>query len=254
MCIYFLNRLPKTPYIVYTVSIRTIYGEFVMDRAQIQTKVKDLHKELWQAKELLWPDQSVQPIQMLEPWAVAQILGIQYDELPGLGNTRFTNFKVAGLLDRQANRIAVSTEFSPTTVRFTAAHEIGHWELHTGQVMHRDRPIAGLTLEARPPLEREADYYAACLLMPPQLLAHYFTQLFQTKIPLSIDDTVAFHLSPHDHQSLTFADQDSLARELAVANCRSFGGIHFNSLAQIFRVSDLAMALRLKELELIRWP
>lgn len=225
-----------------------------MDRTQIQAKVKELHKELWRAKELLWPDQSVQPIQMLEPWAVAHILGITYDELPNLGSTRFTNFKVAGSLDRQANRIAVSTEFSPTTVRFTAAHEIGHWEMHTGQIMHRDRPITGSTLEARPPLEREADYFAACLLMPAQLLADYFSQLFQTKIPLSIDDTVAFHLSPHDHQSLTRADQNSLERELAVAKCRSFGGFHFDSLAQIFRVSDLAMALRLKELGLIRWP
>ncbi|MEX0737749.1 MAG: ImmA/IrrE family metallo-endopeptidase [Pseudohongiella sp.] len=225
-----------------------------MDHAQIQARVKELHKELWESKELLWPDRSVQPIQMLEPWAAARILGVQYDQMPTLGNSRFTKYRVAGALDRQANKIAVSTEFAPTTVRFTGAHEIGHWELHSDHVMHRDRPVKGLTLEPRPAQEREADYFAACFLMPAQLLANYFSQFFQTSIPLSIEDTVAFHLDPNDYQSLTLADSGSLVRELAVARCRSFGGNHFNSLAQIFRVSDLAMALRLKELGFIRWP
>ena len=229
-----------------------------MSYEQIQNQIKELHRELWRAKELLWPNQSVLPLQMLEPWAVAEILGVEYMELPNLGHQLFSfkgkMFKVAGTLDRQANKIAVSTEFSPTTIRFTAAHEIAHWILHQDEIMHRDRPIGGLTLEPRPMIEKEADYGAACYLMPARLLGDMFKGLFQTKIPLVINETVAFHLYPQDPQSLTLADENSLDRELAIARCRSFNGRHFYSLSEQFRVSDLAMAIRIKELKLIQWP
>lgn len=229
-----------------------------MDYKKIQEEVKALHKELWQNKELLWPGRSITPIQMLEPAVAAHVLGVEYVELPDLGNSQFSfrgqQFKVAGSLDRQLNRIAVSTEFERNTIRFTAAHEIGHWELHPDEVMHRDRPIAGLSTGIRDRKEKEADYYAACYLMPARLVADTFSKLFRTDIPLAINETVAFHLNPQDHQSLLLADSESLDRELAVARCESFAGQHFHSLSKYFRVSDLAMALRIKELKLIRWP
>ncbi len=195
---------------------------------------------------------------MLEPWAAAEILNLEYLELPNLGEQEFSfrgkQFKVAGSLDRQLNRVAVSTEFKPATVRFTGMHEMGHWMIHPDEVMHRDKPIAGLTTAPRPQKEKEADYFAACYLMPARLLGDVFSKLFMTSIPLTIDETVAFHLDPHDPQTLVLADEGSLERELAVARCRSFGGNHFSSLAEIFRVSELAMAIRIKELKLIRWP
>lgn len=229
-----------------------------MQYAQIRDEVKRLHKELWKHKESLWPDRSVTPLQMLEPWAVAKILNLEYLEFPNLGDQVFSfrgkQFKVAGTLDRQQNQVAVSTEFKPATVRFTAMHEMGHWIMHPDKIMHRDKPITGSTIEPRPQKEREADYFAACFLMPARLLGNIFSDLFLTRIPLHINETVAFHLDPHDPQSLVLADERSLQREMAVARCRSFGDNHFPSLAERFRVSEAAMAIRIKELKLIRWP
>ena len=39
--------------------------------------------------------------------------------------------------------------------------------------MHRDRPVHGIGVQtsSRPPHEREADYFAACFLVPESLLA-----------------------------------------------------------------------------------
>lgn len=195
---------------------------------------------------------------MLEPEVAAHVLGVEYVEMPNLGDPRFgyrgQHLKIAGSIDRGLNRISVSTEFKHNTVRFTGAHEVGHWVLHPDQVMHRDLPVEGLTTKHRNRKEKEADYYAACYLMPSRLLGDMFSKLFCTTIPLAIDETVAFHLNPQDPQSLLLADDESLERELAVARCESFGTQRFNSLAKIFRVSDLAMAIRIKELKLIRWP
>jgi hypothetical protein len=126
--------------------------------------------------------------------------------------------------------------------------------LHPDEVMHRDRPIDGLIYSSRDMKEREADYFAACYLMPAKLLADYFSSLFSTTIPLAFNEHVAFHLAPYDPHSLLAANEKSLDRELAIARCESFAGQRFHSLSKLFRVSDAPMAIRIKELKLTRWP
>jgi hypothetical protein len=196
---------------------------------------------------------------MLEPETAARILGLKYEEYPDLGSSTFSfcdqKMKVAGLIDRQANKIAISTEFSLKTRRFTAAHEIAHWILHPHEVMHRDRPIDGswLSSSALDPIGKEANYFAACFLMPENLLKSIFTNLFGPE-PFVFNDAIAIHLGHGDSDALLRAEESSLDREFALARCSSFGGPHFYSLAEQFRVSDSAMALRIKELRLIRWP
>jgi Zn-dependent peptidase ImmA (M78 family) len=55
---------------------------------------------------------------------------------------------------------------------FTCAHEVGHWVLHRPFVSMAERSgvqnnaIICRTLNAREPIEWQADYFAACLLMP----------------------------------------------------------------------------------------
>ncbi len=61
--------------------------------------------------------------------------------------------------------------------RFSIAHELGHWHHHRGRVTlcetsRKDLPIGRLS-----PIEREADAYAAKLLMP----AHLFAESLQRR-------------------------------------------------------------------------
>jgi hypothetical protein len=64
--------------------------------------------------------------------------------------------------------------------RFTVAHEIGHWVLHLASP--RDRANALRLLHSpsaarRDPRERQADYFAACLLMPRKLVRWHWQEL-----------------------------------------------------------------------------
>ncbi|WP_336346689.1 ImmA/IrrE family metallo-endopeptidase [Pseudomonas monsensis] len=159
------------------------------------------------------------------------------------------------MIDRQSNKIAVATEFGDKVELFTGAHEIGHLVLHEETVMHRDRAFDGSPLQTpRPPVEREADRFAACFLMPQKLLKERFEFMFCCKGQLRFSDAIAFHLDPINPDRLLYASKDSWERELALARCTRFNNRNLVSLAQQFGVSDSAMCIRIKELDLVRWP
>lgn len=227
-----------------------------MDKSKIENAVLELHRRIWENRTAIWPDQVPNPLEMLDPEIAAHVLDIRYEHWPELTALvkQGKRVLIAGLLDRQARKIAVSDQFSDEIVRFTGAHEIGHWMLHPGQVMHRDRPIKGLVSEAssRDPQEREADYFAACFLMPYKLVKIALEATFLVKAPFVFDDNSAFWLCPTDPDSLLRADIGSHDRALSLAAAKSYGGRHFDSLASQFRVSVSTMAIRLKELELIQ--
>jgi Zn-dependent peptidase ImmA (M78 family) len=230
-----------------------------MSRSNIQQEVALLHREIWKQKEVLWPNRQLMPLQMLEPDAAAYLLDVEYLTLPNLGSTKFMRSGqgpgIAGLIDRQANKIAISMAYPEQVQRFTGAHEVGHFMLHEGQIMLRDRPLDGSANAGhRSDIEREADYFAACILMPPNLLTAHFEAQFGRKGAFKFTETTSFHLCHNDPDSLQYASQGSLGREFALARCESFGGRRMNSLAKQFRVSDSAMALRIKELGLVVWP
>lgn len=84
---------------------------------------------------------------------------------------------VAGYIDLRRNEIVVSDSDGRGRQNFTVAHELGHFLLHRHLleanpdlgIMHR-RPIGGES----DPKEREANAFAACLLVPDSLLAKYY--------------------------------------------------------------------------------
>jgi len=120
--------------------------------------------------------------------------------------------------------------------------------------MFRDRPATyGGNGPKRDIVEQEADYYAACYLMPARLVADEFEIRFGPS-SLTFDTNIAFHLNPAEVDNLTGAEEHQYSREFELAKCGYFGGRAFHSLAKRFRVSNLAMAIRLKELGLVRWP
>ena len=194
--------------------------------------------------------------ELVEPHLAAEVLGFDFVSEDSLGQfgERGNRFEVAGAYDRKRKVIQVSTRFLLEEVRFTGAHEIGHVILHPQHgPLHRDRPISrsGQPNPAKPVIEQEADFFAACFLIPDQLLEREFKARFGSKHPFELDEAAAFflHLDDQFEDVSNGVEPLVLARSLTVAT--SFGGEHFYSLAQRFRVSPSAMALRLVEVGLV---
>ncbi|MCS6473769.1 ImmA/IrrE family metallo-endopeptidase [Burkholderia thailandensis] len=191
-------------------------------------------------------------IAMCSPDVAARVLDVQYEYRDNLGRFRAGQafYEVAGILNRDRGIISVSTRFHQAAIRFTGAHEIGHFLLHPGEVFHRDRPVSNDHAEKRPPREQEADYFAACFLASEKLVKQEFEPRFG-RGPLHLTDTVAYHLRKERMQELLRAPTGSLEFAAAVAGARVFAGKGFMSLAERFGVSIPAMAIRLQELGLV---
>lgn len=226
-----------------------------MHREKIEQQARELQRKIWNNRHIYWPGGIPNLIDIWDPKIAAAVLDIQFENFEELGRfgSRGQRFDIAGMLDRRDRKIAVARKFGSHVARFTGAHEIGHWILHPDETHHRDRPMKDLAGSAqyRPLMEQEADYFAACFLMPRKLVKNRFEANFGFTSPLVFDDNAAFFLSPDDPDALLRAEPDSLDREAAVAGARHYGGRHFTSLAEQFQVSNKAMAIRLKELNLI---
>lgn len=69
---------------------------------------------------------------------------------------------MSGVVDHSSKKIFINDQDSPKRRLFTAAHEVGHICLHPGDD-HIDYRNSDFPLDQR---EKDADYFAACLLMP----------------------------------------------------------------------------------------
>jgi|SRR3954454_9037043 len=85
--------------------------------------------------------------------------------------------EVSGLLVRSDTTamIGVNVNHPPVRQRFTIAHELGHYLLHSGLSSHVDRDYrvnfrSTESSEARNVEEIEANFFAASILMPKQFL------------------------------------------------------------------------------------
>lgn len=221
-----------------------------MQRSKIEAEARRVQFEVWAQRKLLW--NTVPPVPaMFEPYVVARILGLEYEPRERIGAVDFQTATAAGVLNRRRNTISISTDFEYEVQRFTGAHEIGHYVLHPDigfEVEHRDRPIYGWA-SGRPQHEADADYFAACLLVPRKALIEEFEKRFGTKKPLPYTTTVAFHIG------LSMADFDTRRDRLlfakALARAQSFDRHRFLSLAEYFKVSVSALAIRLWECGLV---
>ena len=121
--------------------------------------LRERYHELFQADQLPVPVESI----------AEDLLGLSVEE---------TELWVSGLLLPAERRVIVNADESPERRRFTLAHEVGHWvcqclEGTTAPVYCRDRDVSTATDRA---LEREANLFAAELLMPTLELRSEFTQ------------------------------------------------------------------------------
>lgn len=226
----------------------------MMDYAEIETAARAVLVNIYRNEGKVRPG-FLAPMQMIEPDVVATHLGYRLAELPSLGSwgSGPTRFETAGVVDKQRKLITLSQRFRLEVRRFTAAHEIGHVVLnHPGTVIHRDRPVFEIETALRTRIEREADYFAACLLVPRRLLEIEFEKRFCIGPPLPLTDDVAFNLCASSAHALMRAGPGSYEFAATVASAKAFNGHHFRSLADAFNVSVSAMAIRLRELQLIQ--
>ena len=128
--------------------------------------------------------------------------------------------------------------------RFTLAHEVGHWRLHRQHLM--DDPSAKSLFEANcepafvqrsganPPEEIQANAFAACVLMPRQLVYDAWSQWQGTDMPVAISE-----LPVGNYHTERQANEEMAMDQF----CKP--------LAERFEVSAQAMRYRLQKLELL---
>ena len=88
-------------------------------------------------------------------------LEVQYKEL------RSCDARIVGAGDRGV--LSVDVNKSPERKRFSVAHELGHWQLHRGQIMMCRADEIDVGKKSNSAHERDADAFAAALLMPAYL-------------------------------------------------------------------------------------
>ena len=222
--------------------------------ASIQDLAREIQVALWKQKSQLWPGGvPSDPVELLDPAKALQMLGFQFDLAESLGQYRSQDglVEVAGIIDRGRQRVDISRRFPYNTRRFTAAHELGHMLLHKDMRMHRDRPLDGSGAPGvRDEIEKQADKFATFFLMPEKLVRQRFKQFFLCD-RFVLTEATLFALDPADSERIQarYRTLRDLARILAGAT--TYNGKHFRSLADQFKVSVEAMAIRLEELDLI---
>lgn len=232
-------------------------GDFSAQRSTIEVSrekltSKEIEAFVIKIQRRLWAEYganaSTNPIQVLDPSVAAKLFGFKLDYVDDLGvyADRAEKIAVAGQIDRPERSIRIARTFSAEVTRFTAAHEIGHLALHPHLThLHRDRPTDGSKI-ARDELEIEADKFASYFLMPGKLLRKAFVNRFLTE-SFSLSDQASFALGVR-YEKLP---KSSAALALLLAAATSYNGKPFPSLAEAFKVSRKAMAIRLEELQLI---
>lgn len=218
--------------------------------SEIEQAAKELHKKIWQDRDQIWRgNPPSDPIAMLDPSVALGLIGYDYEIAETLGQYPGGIIEVAGMVDSTSKRVSISRQFPANVRTFTAAHEVGHAVLHGARGVHRDRALDGTAL-SRDAVEFEADKFASYFLMPEKLVRSRFVSTFGSEL-FTVSEATAFalgrtNLSDFQRQYKTLRDLSRL-----LARAERYNGQQICSLANQFRVSIEAMAIRLEELGLL---
>jgi formiminotetrahydrofolate cyclodeaminase/Zn-dependent peptidase ImmA (M78 family) len=229
-------------------------GKRPLPDAAIEAMTVRLQRALWNNKDLLWKnDIPESAFDILNPNKALECFGLTVHQDTTLGQyvNQGTTFEIAGQIDQPTKIVSISKQFPKETQKFTTAHELGHYLLHTQSVLHRDRPLDGLRVqEPRDSEEWQADKFATYFLMPSKLVKKTFANLLLTK-QFRITEETAFALNEQSSRALRDKCRDLRGLSRLLAKTTSYNGVHFYSLSDQFKVSVEAMAIRLEELELL---
>jgi len=220
---------------------------------EIEKQANNLLKTMWKSRSTLWGDSPPSdPIVVIDPAKALELCGFSFSYEEDLGKYHGDSgfLKVAGLINADDKAVQVSNQFSQSIRMFTAAHELGHAVLHnvSGSV-HRDRPVDGSSF-SRESIEYEADKFATFFLMPAKLVRARFVEVFGTEC-FSLNEDTAFALQCKPLHEIREKCRSLRDLSQLLASAGSYNGRFFPSLANQFRVSIEAMAIRLEELSLL---
>jgi Zn-dependent peptidase ImmA (M78 family) len=193
---------------------------------------------------------------------LAALLGARIDELQELGGVRLDNpwaerdSEVKGLLNRITRVITVTTKEPIEQRRYTIAHELSHL-LHHSSPRHLRERAAG-AVKADPSHrreERDAEIFAAALLMPADVTEEATVSRFGSRIDGTLPhDDLAYFISVAIRRKIEprrLAQMPQIERATLFVEVNNYRGAIFQPLADYFRVSAQAMAIRLVELGLV---
>lgn len=167
------------------------------------------------------------------------------------------NSDIAGFLEREQKLIGVVTSNPQPAQRFTLAHEIGHYMLHTNVLSFRDRSLSAPDASSdRPVHEREADAFAAEFLIPRRYLRRAYAEAIGETLDLAQFDANlmdAIQMSGVERPSrVDWDDTSRLKKATIIARLRTFKGKIFIPLAMRFAVSPTALAIQLLHTGLLK--
>lgn len=196
-------------------------------------------------------------------------IGIEFDDTHRLfGVPRSRNgfdADILGAIFFDQKRIVIDESLDPDInptkegrYRYTAAHEVGHWRLHSGlfdkdpaQTSFLEPSISPSVVcrksQAKERIELQADLYASCLLMPRRLIFAAWDRVFSDHRPRVLQPAI-----PIDHpfveiKRMTNEHGESLGDSADDLVLEKFG----RPFAQKFGVSHVAMRIRLERLGLL---
>lgn len=125
-----------------------------------------VRNKVLEISEYLPKDKSGAPIVPVDLDKILQKFGLK------AYNTNFSKPEISGAFSREEKQIYLDATDPYTRKVFTLAHELGHYFLHDDKaydILYREKRS-----HARPELEREADEFAAELLMPEATIRLYW--------------------------------------------------------------------------------
>ena len=226
-----------------------------LTRREIEEIARNFHRKLWAQRTTLCSQlESITPLDVLDPEIALTSIGFRLQETASLGEHDIggERLEVAGQIDARERTVGISLQFPAAVRKFTAAHELAHALLHDGIGLHRDRALDGAPPRGgRSRIEYEADQFAVFFLMPGIFVRTAFEEIFDIKRFVLSEET-AFRLNAGGFDALKGKSKQRLFLARLLAGTKQYDGIHFVSLCERFGVSNLTMAIRLEELELIR--
>ena len=126
---------------------------------------------------------------------------------------------------------------------FTCAHEVGHWVLHRRYVYVQGRRSKGEAIvcrlrDAKAPIEWQADYFAACLLMPEKEIREAFQKVCGPE-PVVINN-VRSSVEEGAQREEPFVEQWPF---IAAVMCESGGFSNVSKQAMVIRLQDFGLLI-----------
>ncbi len=222
---------------------------------EIEDLVYEMQRTLWRFKKAIWKNKTpTKPFQVLDPKKILEILGYRFEKRESLGSFRIGGKEVetAGVTDK-TNKIVVISEKHPYQVqRFTLSHELAHVIMHGDNVIYRDGPINGTFSSGGNIIERQADKFATYFTMPSKLVKSEFKKTFGVDV-MKINEETTFAFNMDSTDSFRNQVRDLIGFSKFLASAEFYDRRSFDSLATRFGMSESAMAIRLKELNLLEF-